>query len=89
MSDLFVLSAGVHSSLANVQSEWPTCPDCYSEAAEVEVLPFDDFVRSKSMADLQEAIRSWQDNADLRESFRQTVVKRIRSVVEVKLKAKV
>jgi hypothetical protein len=72
-----------------IQVEWPTCPDCYSEAVEVEVLPFDDFVRSKSIADLQEAVRSWQDKGELRESFRKTVVKRIRSVIEVKREAKV
>jgi hypothetical protein len=64
---------------------WPVCADCHWDVWGTELRPFEEFVRARTVDELRETIRSWQRAKHYPKAFRQSVIQRIRGVLQLKL----
>jgi hypothetical protein len=70
--------------LAKAVSEFPTCPECESEAISIDLEPFEAFLARHSLQNLQDTLAKWNEAAGFLESYKESKRKRIESVIAAK-----
>lgn len=63
---------------------YPTCPDCSSEAIDVEVEDFASFMASKTYADLDDVLRRWEQVEGFLPAYKEAKASRIRALRDQK-----
>jgi hypothetical protein len=76
-------------SSTQIQLEWPTCPDCYSEAIEIDVIPLEKFLADTSLAMLQEWLDSWASAKGFNPEYHARRRRQIEAVIALKHDAKI
>lgn len=71
-------------SSGQIIKERPTCPDCASEAIEMDVIPYDKFLADTPLADLEAILRRIEADTYLRESYRNLKADRVRQLIDKK-----
>jgi hypothetical protein len=69
----------------SVSADFPFCPDCSSEAMDIEVLPLDGFLDSKSLADFDDMLARWEAADGFRSEYKQLKSDRLRHLRSLKL----
>lgn len=64
---------------------YPMCPDCSSEAIDIEVEPYDSFMASKTYADLDEVLRRWEQVDGFLPAYKEAKTSRIRALRDKKM----
>jgi hypothetical protein len=67
-----------------IAADYPMCPDCSSEAMEIEVENFASFMASKTYADLEDALQRWQQVEGFRPAYKEAKASRIRALRDEK-----
>lgn len=65
-------------------AEYPMCPDCSSEAMDIEVEGLADFIASKTYADLDGVLRRWEQVEGFLPAYKEAKASRIRSLRDQK-----
>jgi hypothetical protein len=69
---------------ATIDPKWPTCPDCGSEAMDVDVVPLDQFLQEHTLENLQDTREKWAAVQGFRETYKQKKLERIDKVISLK-----
>lgn len=64
-----------------IRADYPICPDCNSEAKEIELMSHGDFMSRISPADLEQMRERWSQREDLLPMYKQDVLNRIDELV--------
>lgn len=73
-----------HYAPGTISAEYPICPECSSEATEVELIPHADFMDRLSLADLEQIKERWSRREDLLPNYKQAVLKRVEEIIREK-----
>lgn len=69
----------------SVSKDFPTCPECYSEAIEVEVQPLGSFMASKTVRELEDMLTRWEATQGFRPEYKKLKADRLRHLIHLKL----
>jgi hypothetical protein len=70
--------------IAAARSQNPTCPDCGSEAIEVDLEPLTTFLERHCEAELREKLSKWNAATGFYESYKEAKRKRIEVAIAAK-----
>ena len=68
----------------SIPVEAPCCPDCYSEALQVDVVPYREFLDRNSAEQLEEMRVRWSTKTGLLPQFKALVANRIEELIRAK-----
>jgi len=68
-----------------VSAEYPCCPDCSSEAIDIDVIPLAEFLEGKTVEDLRELLRRSEAAEGFLPAYKEIKSERIRQLISLKL----
>jgi len=70
--------------VCRLNDEWPTCPDCESEAITVDLVAMSDFLGRHTIADLRALLEKWNAASGFRETYKRQKQERIEHLIALK-----
>lgn len=67
---------------SSVNPEWPTCPDCESEAISLALEPLHEYLRSPGARKMEEIKQKIMSNTSLYEHYKKSVANRIDKLIK-------
>lgn len=67
---------------SSVNPEWPTCPDCESEALSINLIPLRTYLESSDRQALEDIKTKIMSNTNLYEHYRKAVADRIEGLIK-------
>jgi len=67
-----------------IVADYPMCPDCSSEAMDIEVEGFADFMAEKTYAELNDVLQRWESTDGFLPAYKDAKAARIRALRDQK-----
>lgn len=66
----------------SVCADYPICSECESEAMEIELIPYEDFISRVSVSDLERIDAWWDAREDLLPNYKRTVLEQLAIIIQ-------